>query len=93
MKIVHFNDVYNIDVRNEADGIGAALFVGMMKALNPDGSALVLFSGDCFSPAELASIFKGRHMRDVLNAFPIHVACIGNHDFDHGLDKLRVLIG
>jgi len=57
MEILHFNDIYNIDERDDS-GAGAARFATMLKSLRGD-NPLVLFSGDAFSPSELSTIYKG----------------------------------
>ncbi len=48
--ILHFNDVYNIEERDQEPRGGAARFVTAVKSvheLNP----MVLFSGDAFAPS------------------------------------------
>lgn len=60
-----------------------------MQDLNP----LVLFSGDAFNPSLLSTVTKGKQMVPILNSFNINTACVGNHDFDFGLDALEQLIG
>lgn len=85
LTIIHFNDVYNIMERGEEPVGGVARFYSALRAydhLNP----LILFSGDAFSPSTLSPIYKGEHMLKPLNSFGIHVACVGNHDFDFDKD-------
>jgi len=53
----------------------------------------VLFSGDAFNPSLLSTVTKGKQMVPILNSFNINTACVGNHDFDFGLDALEQLIG
>ncbi len=48
--ILHFNDVYNIEQRDQEPRGGAARFataIKSMQGLNP----MVLFSGDAFAPS------------------------------------------
>lgn len=33
-------------------------------------------------------MYRGKHMAEVMNAFGVRVAVVGNHDFDLGLDQL-----
>ena len=83
--IIHFNDVYNLNEKDTEPVGGAARFISAAEKymhLNP----LVLFSGDIFSPSKLSQTMKGRQMIEFLNRFQVHVACIGNHDFDFGID-------
>lgn len=48
--ILHFNDVYNIEARNEEPVGGAARFSSVIKSF-ASIQPLVLFSGDIFSPS------------------------------------------
>lgn len=48
--ILHFNDVYNIEQRNEEPVGGAARFCSVIKSFEPV-QPLILFSGDIFSPS------------------------------------------
>lgn len=50
LTIVHFNDVYCVDGRENEPVGGAARFVTGVKRLG-NKRPLVLFSGDCFSPS------------------------------------------
>ncbi|XP_065369578.1 protein 5NUC isoform X1 [Calliphora vicina] len=90
--ILHYNDVYNVDVTTEVEPIGgAARFCTAIKTFQ-DEDPLVLFSGDIFSPSMLSTFTQGEQMVPVLNAVGTHCAVFGNHDFDHGLDVLVELI-
>ena len=51
LKIVHFNDVYNIEGQTKEPLGGAARFLTLLKYLKSTGPCLVLFSGDAFSPS------------------------------------------
>lgn len=83
--IIHFNDVYNLHEKEKEPVGGAARFITAVesfKHLNP----LVLFSGDMFSPSKLSQTMKGKQMLNFTDNFKIDVACVGNHDFDFGVD-------
>lgn len=41
----------------------------------------------------VSTVFKGKHMAEVVSAFGTKVAVVGNHDFDLGLDQLIKLAG
>lgn len=88
LRIIHFNDVYDIegDTKNEIGG--AARFSTAIKYLRDQGPCIALFSGDAFSPSALSLITKGKQMIPVLNHLDISAACIGNHDLDFGVDEL-----
>lgn len=73
---------------------GAARFVYAIRSVVTayPGPSLVIFSGDAFSPAPLTSITEGAELPPVLNACGIDIACIGNHEFDRGMDILKARI-
>lgn len=90
---IHFNDVYNIESRVQEPVGGASRFVtAVQDILKSNPSTIVFFSGDAFNPSMLSIILKGRQMIDALNELNITAACIGNHDFDFGVDHLAELI-
>lgn len=41
----------------------------------------------------MSTYTKGRHMIPFLNLLKVHTACLGNHDFDFGIDELEYSIG
>ena len=51
LKIIHFNDVYNIESNVKEPKGGAARFLTLIKQLKAASPCLVLFSGDAFSPS------------------------------------------
>ncbi|RMZ95271.1 trifunctional nucleotide phosphoesterase -like, partial [Brachionus plicatilis] len=63
LRIIHFNDVYNIEPSNREPAGGAA-----------------------------SMITKGKQMVPILNRFKVDIACVGNHDFDFGIESLDQLI-
>lgn len=50
VRIIHFNDVYNVEPRTTEPVGGAARFKSAILSLLTD-SCLVLFSGDCVAPS------------------------------------------
>ena len=81
-RIIHFNDVYNIQQRKKEPVGGASRFSTKIQELRgaaEDDSTLVFFSGDAFSPSSESVVFKGRQMVPALNSFSIDAACFGNH--------------
>ena len=56
------------------------------------GDALFIGNGDDIAPSLLSGVFRGEHMIEVLNASPLDVNTLGNHEFDYGPDQLRELI-
>uniref|UniRef100_A0A061QQ45 5'-nucleotidase n=1 Tax=Tetraselmis sp. GSL018 TaxID=582737 RepID=A0A061QQ45_9CHLO len=92
LNILHFNDVYNIDSREQEPCGGAARFVTKALQKAEEFQAMTLFSGDCLNPSLLSTVTSGWHMAPVLNALNIHTACLGNHDFDFGLENLSLFL-
>ena len=51
LRIIHFNDVYNIEGTQEEPLGGAARFYTIVKELQKNHNHLLVFSGDAFSPS------------------------------------------
>lgn len=92
LRIIHFNDVYNIEESEKEPVGGAARFSTAVHQIQKTAPSLTVFSGDAFSPSKLSLYAKGQQMIDVLNKLNIDAACIGNHEFDMGLDNLEKLL-
>ena len=90
--ILHFNDVYNIEPSSREPVGGAARLAHRIRSMGNE-EPLVVFSGDAFNPSLLSTITLGAHMPPILNACGVHVAAIGNHDFDFGVGQLTKLTG
>ena len=54
--IIHFNDVYNIESREQEPVGGAARFVTKVKEASAE-NPLILFSGDCLNPSLSKCLF------------------------------------
>lgn len=87
--IIHFNDVYNIEGRTFEPVGGAARFVTMLDYLKSKNPSLVIFSGDALSPSSISMVMKGKQVIEILNKCYIDCACLGNHEFDFGMDVLQ----
>jgi 2',3'-cyclic-nucleotide 2'-phosphodiesterase (5'-nucleotidase family) len=75
LHIVHFNDVYNLDMSYEEEPRGGARkFASQVKAYRQElasrgfGRPLVLFSGDFVGPSLMSSLTQGAHLIAALNA-------------------------
>jgi 5'-nucleotidase len=90
LRIVHFNDVYEIQPVS-GGALGGAARVATI--INEFDNPLILFSGDAFSPSLMSSIFKGKQMIDTFNQLGLDYATVGNHEMDFGLDLAVELIG
>ena len=97
LTFIHFNDVYNVEGSGKKKG-GAARFVAAVNRCRSEalerGEAdpLCLFSGDCFNPSIMSTVVRGEQMPLVLNAAGVTAGCLGNHDFDHGPERLGELV-
>ncbi|EQC32118.1 hypothetical protein SDRG_10314 [Saprolegnia diclina VS20] len=49
-------------------------------------NSLVIFAGDTMSPSLWSGQFKGLQMIEAHNALGVDFACLGNHEFDFGID-------
>jgi 5'-nucleotidase len=58
----------------------------MREMRNAYDNSLVIFAGDTMSPSLWSSQFKGMHMIDAHNALQVDFACLGNHEFDFGIE-------
>ncbi|KIJ34629.1 hypothetical protein M422DRAFT_213016 [Sphaerobolus stellatus SS14] len=95
LRILHFNDVYRVTPQKTPQGnISVTQFAQLLssRANATQERALVLFSGDAFSPSVESTVTRGSHMVPVLNEFKLDVALTGNHDFDFGYPHLTKLI-
>ena len=94
LRILHFNDVYNIQEKpKKAYKGGAARFVTAMrhyraKAEKEGVEILTCFSGDLLGPSLISTMFEGEQMVPSFNECKVDVACIGNHDLDFGIDQM-----
>jgi 2',3'-cyclic-nucleotide 2'-phosphodiesterase/3'-nucleotidase len=69
------------------EGANIARYATLVQQLK-EGRANVLFvgNGDDLAPSLLASVYRGRHMTEVLNAMGLDFNAVGNHEFDYGPD-------
>ncbi|KAI0206247.1 flagellar associated protein [Astrocystis sublimbata] len=97
IRIIHFNDVYNICPSSHEPVGGAAKFQTVVKhyqtspEFESQSKPLTFFSGNALNPS-LESIFtRGQHMTELLNQIGVDAACIGNHELDFGVDRFEEL--
>src|SRR3990167_10028167 len=89
LTILHFNDCYNISERKSDVCGGCPRFVTLLKQYQQP--KLTLFSGDLWSPSKHTSMFHGEQLVVRINECSVDVACLGNHDFDQGIEQLQHL--
>ena len=61
-------------------------YVAGLKQATPN--SLLVDAGDATQGAPLASLTKGSAPIDLMNAAGYDAMCLGNHEFDFGLDNL-----
>jgi 5'-nucleotidase len=90
LTILQMNDVYSIAPVDGGKAGGLARVAAMAQEMRKTGRhVLVTMSGDFLSPSVASSVFKGRQMIEALNAMPLDLATLGNHEFDMGVPVLR----
>ena len=97
--ILHFNDTHSRiepippnDVRNPDQG-GAVRHATYIKDVRKEAkNVLVFHSGDMVQGTPYFNIFEGNTEIDVANLLKINAVCLGNHEFDNGLDFLARMI-
>ena len=94
LRIMHFNDVYNIQENpKKAYKGGSARFVTAMRHYQEKARAegiecITAFSGDLLGPSLISTMFEGEQMVQSFNSCNVDVACIGNHDLDFGIHQM-----
>ncbi|DAZ97725.1 TPA: hypothetical protein N0F65_009624 [Lagenidium giganteum] len=87
--ILAYNDVYEM-LQDDMNGVklgGPSRVVPLAREMREkNANSLVIFAGDTMSPSLWSSQFKGRQMIDAHNAIGVDVACLGNHEFDFGIE-------
>ena len=98
LRILHFNDCYNIQENPKKDYKGgSARFVTLMKHYQEQArgegiDSLTLFSGDLMGPSLLSSMFEGEQMANAIKLCGVEVACIGNHELDFDIPQMNKVL-
>ncbi len=89
VRLLHFNDVYEIAPVEGGRSGGLARVATLRRALlDSAGSLVTTLGGDYLSPSALGTAMvgggrlNGRQMVATLNALGLDVAVLGNHEFD-----------
>lgn len=96
LHVFHTNDTQGRLQRDFDEGDGAlvggmARIVRLLTDLRQrHGEALYLDAGDALGAAALSEFDGGRLMVELLSSAGLDVAAAGNHEFDYGLDTLRL---
>ena len=57
-----------------------------------DQNPLIIHSGDFLSPSTTSNMTQGEHMVEIMNLIGVEYGCLGNHDFDFGLDVTEEML-
>ncbi|MEX0942599.1 MAG: bifunctional UDP-sugar hydrolase/5'-nucleotidase [Pseudomonadales bacterium] len=87
--LIHTNDFHG-HIKQENEYAGAARIAALVKQTraNRDG-VLVLDAGDAISGTPVSTMFKGAPIFEVLNMVGYDAGAIGNHEFDHGYERIE----
>ncbi|OQS00432.1 calcineurin-like phosphoesterase [Achlya hypogyna] len=91
-QVLSYSDVY--EMMNETDAAQTGVLVGGPSRVIPLANKLrqtyennlVIFAGDTMAPSLWSGQFKGLQMIEAHNALGVDFACLGNHEFDFGID-------
>lgn len=83
LRIVSVSDVYELD---NYPYIGSA--IDRLKRTSEGAVVVSSLNGDFLSPCIFTSLDGGKAIVDVLNTVGIDYLCLGNHEFDVGIDVL-----
>ena len=88
--IIHTNDVHG-RIETGTDGsmgyTKLSSLVSMARSLTPD--VLVLDGGDTLHGTNLANMFEGQTVLDIMNMIGYDAMTPGNHDFNYGAERLE----
>ncbi|HHW14024.1 MAG TPA: hypothetical protein GXX28_03700 [Firmicutes bacterium] len=66
-----------------------AAYIAQARAENPEGT-LVFDDGDSMQGPAISTVFRGKPVIEAFNAIGYDAAAIGNHEFDWGVETLKV---
>ena len=93
LTILHTNDTHSqVEPRSDDKG-GYARRMGLIKQeRRKDPNLLLLDAGDFSQGTPYFNFFHGRVEIDALNRMGYDAVCLGNHEFDNGLDTLAAVL-
>jgi 5'-nucleotidase len=87
--ILHTNDVHSQvePTKNNTGGMARmAAYIRQVRAA--EENVLLLSAGDMFQGTPYYNLFFGAVEIELMNAMGYDLACLGNHEFDNGIDSL-----
>ena len=95
LTILHTNDTHSHiepERTGEFDGCGGAIelaaYVDSVRWAEGNSNVMLLHAGDFSQGTSYFTRFHGDIEVDILNAMKYDATCLGNHEFDNGLDDL-----
>lgn len=95
LTILHLNDTHShIDPQRSGKNAGKggvieqALYIDEVRAEKGKNNVLLLHAGDFSQGTSYFTELHGDLEIDILNAFKYDATCLGNHEFDNGIDEL-----
>jgi 5'-nucleotidase / UDP-sugar diphosphatase len=94
LTILSTNDLHGHLIPNKADQGGAARIAAYFKKVRSEEKhVLILNAGDMISGTAVSSVFSGDPIYHVTNHWGIDAACLGNHEFDYGWQRIERFSG
>jgi 5'-nucleotidase len=97
--VLHLNDTHSRiepfaenDARNPNKGGVARQYAFVEEVRKNQKNVLLFHSGDFVQGTPYFNLFKGETEMAVANLMQVDAACLGNHEFDNGLDFLAKMI-
>lgn len=89
LTILHFNDFHAqlLPMRNGQAG-AAQLAAYLKQVRSEEKNVLVLSAGDMVQGTPISTYYLGRPVFEVMNAMGVDAACLGNHEFDYGVELI-----
>ena len=95
LTILHLNDTHShIDPERSGEnkGLGGVIeqsaYVDSVRCVDGKGNVILLHAGDFSQGSSYFTELNGDIEVDVLNAMKFDAVCLGNHEFDNGIDEL-----
>ncbi len=95
LTILHFNDTHShIDPQRSGDYVGMggvieqAAYIDEIRGVKGRKNVLLLHAGDIGQGTSYFTELGGDIEIDVMNAMKFDVTCLGNHEFDNGVEEL-----
>ncbi len=91
LTLIHFNDTHShLDPLRDARGgvIERAAFIDSVRHADGASNVLLLHAGDFSQGSSYFTILEGQLEIDLINAMGYDCVCLGNHEFDNGIEAL-----